>query len=135
LLSLAERQGPTLMALFGSVLGLDCQPDPTTLGLAPKARPSGLWQRRSRPPSHNSWLKTQERFLQVWLTNNTDNAPHRATVFVGSGWEAGPNAIGTFWKCFGFGLSARPNSTGSGYQRQTQRLVAEKATPLATILD
>jgi hypothetical protein len=45
---------------FESVLGLACQPNPTTLGPATKARPNGLGQRRPRPE------------LQ-FLTQNTGN--------------------------------------------------------------
>jgi len=58
------RQDPTLLIFFGNIsglavidifwkcfgsrLGLACQRDPTMLGPAIKARPSGFWQRRSR---------------------------------------------------------------------------------------
>jgi len=42
LLGLAERHDPTLSARFGNVLGLTCQLDPTALGPATKARPSGF---------------------------------------------------------------------------------------------
>jgi hypothetical protein len=54
---------------------------------------------------------------------------------VGSSWDAEPNAIGMFWKCFGSDLSIRPNSVGSGYQSQTQQLLAKNVTPPAAILD
>jgi len=37
------RRNPTLLVFFGSVLGLACQPDPTMLGPATKARPNGFW--------------------------------------------------------------------------------------------
>jgi len=42
LLGLAGRQDPTLLALFENILGLTCQPNPTALGPATKARPSGF---------------------------------------------------------------------------------------------
>ena len=35
--------------------------------------------------------------------------------------EAWLNAIDIFLKCFGFGLSTRSYSVGSGYHSQTQR--------------
>jgi len=48
-LGLARMQDPTLLACFGSVLGLTCQPDPTALGPATRVRPNSFWQRRSHP--------------------------------------------------------------------------------------
>jgi len=42
-MSSTVRQNPTLLVFFGSVLGLACQPDPTMLGSATKAKPSGFW--------------------------------------------------------------------------------------------
>jgi hypothetical protein len=51
---------PTLLIFFGSVLGLACQLDPTTLSPATKARPNDFWQRRPR-------LQPQ------FLTKNTGN--------------------------------------------------------------
>jgi len=81
------------------------------------------------PNTIRSWL-LQRLSNPVWLTNSKGNAPHRrynvCWVWLG---------IDTFWKCFGFGLSTRPNSAGSGYQSQIQRLVAEKATPSVAIVD
>ena len=69
LLGLAGMQNPTLLACFGSVLGLTCQSDPTALGPATKVRLNSFWQRMSHPQPQFLTKKREER-----------NAPQDATL-------------------------------------------------------
>jgi hypothetical protein len=67
-----------------------CCNDPTTL--------SDLQTEKTTPPTGATVSSTVKHSVSI------------VKYSIGSSWDAGPNAIGMFWKCFGSDLSIRPNS-------------------------